>query len=388
MKEFNINEGIGGFTVGYYSTDSVQATNASWTRQSRFVGPSKPSVKTVCEVPIAVKENHFVINNKRDLLFGGDGEFYNINIGGKINWHYKDIRNINDRFFFTSPILLKSGYVIFGTSGVWDSKGHKVMALDINGNIEWEFNCEDGVSSTCVTDSEGNIYFTTYGSKLYSIDVEGNLRWIFRYEAEFSLTPVISKDCKIYISSYDEFMMILDLSGNLLEKFEIGTCGPHSFPVLDQRGNLYFKTNMIDDIQLISLDSLGTINWIFSPKRGDIITSPALSEAGFIVVGATFFQLICVDCDGTEIWTAEVEGFMSHPPIVDVNSNIYTVSYKEIRGKGYSYLQSFSQEGKENWKIKMEGILTLPVLISDGEIVLLLNKTSGWMQQTQVITVT
>ncbi|QQZ60788.1 PQQ-binding-like beta-propeller repeat protein [Paenibacillus sonchi] len=290
MKELT-NEERGGFNVGYYSTDSVQATNVSWTRQSRFNGPSKPSVKTVFEAPIAVKQNHFVITNKRDLLFGGDGEFYNINIRGEINWHYKDSRNFMDRFFFTSPIILKNGYVLVGTSGGWDSKGHKVMAFDRDGHLVWDFKCDDAVSSTCVTDSEGNIYFTTYGSKLYSVDLDGNLRWIFRYEAEFSITPVISDEWKIYISSNDEFMMILDRFGDLLKKFKIGTCGPYSFPVFDQRGNLYFKTNMIDDIQLISLNNEGTINWLFSPERGDIITSPALNDAGFLFVGATFFNL-------------------------------------------------------------------------------------------------
>lgn len=262
------------------------------------------------------------------------------------------------------------------------------MAFDGCGNIVWDFKCDDGVSSTCVTDNDGNIYFTTHGSKLYSVDLEGNFRWLFQYEAAFSIPPVISKDSKLYISSTDEYMMILDLSGNLLKKFEIGTCGPYSFPIFDHHGNLYLKTNMVDTIQLISLNSEGSINWLFSPERGDIITSPTMNEAGLLFIGATFFQLICLDSEGIGIWTAKVEGFMTQPPILDQKSNTYTVSYKEIRGRGYSYLQSFNKEGKENWKIKFEGELTLPVLSANGELVLLLNNISGWMQKTQIIKIT
>lgn len=388
MEGFNINEGKGGFNVGYFSTDSVHATSASWTRQSRFAGPLKPVIKNVFEAPILVKQNHFVINNRSDLLFGGEGAFYSVNIEGKINWQYNDSRHPIDRFFFTSPVILKNGYILFGTSGSWDSKGHKVMAFDNDGHMMWEYRCDHAVSSSCVTDHEGNIYFTTYDSKLFSVDMNGNLRWIFQYESEFSITPEISNDFKIYISSNDEHLMILDRFGNLLKTMKIGTCGPNSYPLFDDLGNLYLKSNMIDDIQLISLSSEGTIKWFFSPEKGDIITSPAMNNAGYLFVGASFFQLVCVDSAGMEVWNTSVEGFMSQPPIVDSNNNIYTVSFKETKAKRYSYLQSFNNEGKENWRIKLEGYLTLPVLSSDGEIVLLLNNTSGLTGSTKVITVT
>lgn len=97
---FNTNEGYAGFNAGFYSTDSVQATNLSWTRQSKFIGPSKPSATTLFEVPIAVQQNHFVINNKKDLLIAGDGGIFNINITGEINWHYR-IQGI----FLKNPFL-------------------------------------------------------------------------------------------------------------------------------------------------------------------------------------------------------------------------------------------------------------------------------------------
>jgi len=361
-----------------------QFTRAEQTRKSEFVCPSKPVAKQVLDVPIESIESYLAVGNNGRIFLSGKNAVFCLNTEAEILWTYKD-----QRYRFLSPVVNhSSNNIIVGTAGDYGSKGHKVFSFNLQGEILWEYVCNEAVTSTPVIDEQGNIYFTIDKS-IIVLQSSGELKWQYDHSAPILTTPIITETNKIMIAASDENMIVLDSTGEIVEKYWVGYCGPNSYPLLDHSKRIIFKSCQKDEIiHLVNYDTEGKLNWAFQPQVGDITTSPSHAKDGSFLAGATYFQLFCVGKNGEEVWRTNVEGFMHCPPLIDGEGNIYTVSFKEVKRKMTSFLQSFSQNGKLKWSLRVEGVATAPVITDDGKMFLKSSLNLGFEGKTMVYQIT
>jgi hypothetical protein len=369
LPYFDPNESVGGFFSSGYESFSILPTNSNWIRQSRFVGPDQPKIETTIEITTQLKHSSLIVGKEGETYFGGYDGLYAINADGSIKWKFDSAHPL------TSPILSRFGTILFGTTGAWKSKGHKLFALNTEGEQLWAFDTDEVSAFSPVIGKDDVIYIATHGSNLHAVHPNGNSKWLFKADFEYWTSPIVSNKDTIYIGAGNDKWFAIDLFG--LEKWSthVGKGSISDYPIIDLKGNIYQYSSLGSQgqINLLVIDQNGSTKWLFAPKEGFITTTPALSNQGLLCMGASLFRVICIDLQGNLIWETSVEGFVQQPPIFDRDGTAYVVTYKDLKGKRFSWLYALNLEGGIKWKLKIEGEATCPVIGENGSIRILSN---------------
>lgn len=290
-----------------------------------------------------------VIDKDNNIIFGtNDGMLLTIGTDGVMRSSLKIADGL-----LSSPVIGNEGVIFVCSSGEVNS----LYALDPSGELLWKNSNFDEFHFDPVMDADGNIYLTTW-YEIAKINREGKLIW--RYPCQnISSCPVFDSFDNIYFSSRgdDGWILSLDSNGNLRWKKQLGNCYLDIEPVIDEKNNLYLLSSDDDLHSLYSLDPDGNINWSFRPIDRGIISSPAISRDGFLVMGTTYFKEISVDLEGRLVWETGLEGITQHTPILDSRNFTYTYTLTRKR-KTESILWCLNSVGDLMWRHKLKGAMS------------------------------
>lgn len=177
---------------------------------------------------LSVKEDTIYANSHYEL-YALDAQ------NGTIKWSYPI--NEENEFIFTNNVGSSQVYL-----GIWSIEGSKVVALDLQGNIQWTFMCDpstriesitlDNNYSVSILTATHNTY--TYDDTnilLYTLDKAGVLQWRTNIENDYPYSLIVGSNNTTYIGAYSGNLYAIDDNGIL--KWAYQTEGSECSPAVD-----------------------------------------------------------------------------------------------------------------------------------------------------------
>jgi outer membrane protein assembly factor BamB len=283
---------------------------------------------------------------------------YSIDLSdGKENWRFPTEGN-NQVNYFAAPTLTPDGQLIVG-----DYKNILHSLDPATGTENWPF---DEATDRYVSSSLGAgdlIYAPNANHELYALDLSGNVQWEFsESQGPLWAKPVPESSCEcLYVPSMDHHLYAIDASTGA-QKWKSEALGGSlvGTPALSPEGVLYVGTFgsqifAIDSNNGKTLWSVPTLDWVWGGPvlKGDILY--------FGDLGGTLYAL---DTKTREvIWQKTPDGPITESPLVTEDS-IYITT--ETGG-----VLAFELDGTPRWTQSFEGrkLHTSPVLGGDKILV-------------------
>ncbi|WBW98152.1 outer membrane protein assembly factor BamB family protein [Oceanirhabdus sp. W0125-5] len=390
ISQFDNNEGVGGFKNGAYDKYAVHPTDINWTRQSRFAIPDNPKLlwkvteensyvdETIVSGSFVVdRENNILVSDCDNNIFGEHfGRIIKVsNSGDKKEVFKTDMR-------LKPSVISKSGLIYLTTTNDFESENDKLFCLYPDGTIRWEFPLNQSPHSKPVLDEEENVYLFTYSNEvgtLYSISSNGILNWKCEFDSINWYEPIISKDGIIYIGLNNHHTLCaFNKMGHKLWERKLGQ-GLGSYPpTIKNDGTIYARLSR----KLLALDSEGNVLWTYTPKEGNVVTSPAIDMEGNLYLNLSNFRLVSLDSSGKERWITKVSGGVRVPPIIGKCKKIIQQSFMQNYPHYKSWIEVFSEKGEKIWTYELNGVIISSVLGKDNLIYILSNchtfRKKGW----------
>lgn len=234
-------------------------------------------------------------------------------------WRYPSEANTGVNFY-APPVLTADGEQIILSS--YNSEIHSVNPK--NGFKMWSFTIPGEnrnpirfIASPLIT-AEG-IFAPASNNTLYALDFEGNLQWEYQTDDPLWASPIWSENCAcLYLASMDQHLYALDEAGNLLWKS----------------------------------DDLG----------GPIVSPPAISESGLIIVSTFSNEVVALDESSHQVeWRFATSDWAWASPTVD-GEQVYV---SDITGTFYALELA---TGDVLWQIQPGGGIYDAPLVQDGLI--------------------
>jgi outer membrane protein assembly factor BamB len=202
--------------------------------------------------------------------------------------------------------------------------------------VAWTFPVNDGIVSSPSIGSDGTIYFGagwsflgSADSGLYAIHPDGTLKWRFTAGDGIFSSPAIGPDGALFFGCIDKSIYAVEDSvtyGKLRWNTNLGNFFVLSSPVVSPAGPVYIGA---PSFYFYSLDPLtGAINWSY--KTGwCIISSPVIIDDGTVYIGSKDHKLYAFDEDTPHfVWAAPAGTFydghlVDASPAVGENGTIY-----------------------------------------------------------------
>jgi outer membrane protein assembly factor BamB len=226
------------------------------------------------------------------------------------------------------PAIADDGTIYLGAS-------EGLFAISPDGRVLWvtPLPGPGAVWSPPAIGPDGTIYQNTNRGTLHAVDPSGRVKW--RFEAPGPLfrnpsPPAIALDGTIYFPSEDNNLYALDPDGR--ERWRFATQGPVRAVSIGLDGTLYFANDLL-----------------FSGSGRDIARS-----------GSS--RLYALNPDGTERWSAPLEGEVWAGPAIGFDGTLYMGTYNQ---GGATFV--FSPDGSLLRKVAAEAIHT-PIVAGDGSI--------------------
>ncbi len=207
------------------------------------------------------------------VFFGADDAFfYAVNLDtGRVIWKVP----------FSSSIRSSAGFHM--ETLVVGSEDGGVYALDLRGNIRWQFVARRGVTASPWVDDE-LVVVGSWDWHVYALDARtGWAIWRFRTGKPVLSSPVLSEGV-IYVGSADGFLYALNArTGNPIWRFQTG--GQVNAPPLVLEGWVLVGAT---DGRLYAVDARnGTALWSFQ-TGGPIVSAPDWSEGVLYVTSMDY----------------------------------------------------------------------------------------------------
>jgi len=329
----------------------VYFKNASWNKKLFWRGPDKlKGEKWRISFPQTLTISRPVIDEHHNIIFGtNDGRLICVSKLGEVIW----TRNFGEHIL-SSPVITADGDLVVAKSR--ESGRSYLCKLNSNGNVIWVNPIGQQFRFEPVLDLDGNhIVATDQG--VCKIDSKGDTLWTYNCR-KISSSPIYDLNNNIYFSSRADNGSLISLAvdGSLRWRKEVGKCFLQDEPVVDQDGLMYMITSEKNLHSLYSFNSEGRIECRYSPQDRGIISSSALSNDGFLVMGTTFFKVISVNLSGELLWETDLGQTTQFTPILDVRNNIYLYTYVKKR-KTKSNLWVLNQNGEILWNYEIKGAI-------------------------------
>jgi outer membrane protein assembly factor BamB len=306
------------------SSDSRLGT--SWTtfkgnnmRTGRCSSPflPKPSFRSMMKLgPILSSP---VVDKKTVYVSTITGRIYRIEgSSSTIKWHVNVSSPIVSTPSIYNDMLVLASFSTWINAQTTNHEPSKIAAFDLqDGTEDWKFELKEGVFSSICSLRDIHVFGCLDG-KIYALDLEGNLKWQFATDAEVWCSPS-SDGNRIFVGSDDGWLYAFDLDGDLVWKTKLNGKIRSSSPCLTNDdddntvGSLYIGTQ-VGLLYRINKDN-GAILWT-ADLGSPILSSPSLFR-NHIVVGSSDGYLHCVkSADGSFFWNFKTAGKIWSSPIV------------------------------------------------------------------------
>lgn len=252
------------------------------------------------------------------------------------------------------------------------SYGPQAYAVSLkNGSQKWLYPAEpiNGVdfyaAPTFTSDGE-QLILASYKNEIHSVDPNSGIKnWSYAVPAD-SRTAVrfidspLAIDQGIFASASNNTLYALDLEGSLLWEYQ--TEDPlWASPVWSGNCQCLYQVSM--DHHLYALDAeTGELLWKSEDMGGPIVSPPAISESGLIIISTFNNEVIALEESSQEVaWRFAASNWAWASPVVD-GEQVYV---SDISGKFYALELA---TGDVIWQIQPGGgIYDAPVVL-DGLI--------------------
>jgi outer membrane protein assembly factor BamB len=251
---------------------------------------------------------------------------YAINPDGTPKWQYDT----------GSPVAATGA---LGTDGTFFCQTEdSVIALTAAGARLWAFYTGGGHSSP-VIGTDGIVYVGSDAGLVYAFNPgDGSAKWsapCTTGTVSIVAAPAIDTSRSVlYVTNDDGLLWAIGLDGT--HKWSLSIGQDASAPVIGSDGTVYVGANGM--LSAINPDDQ-SFNWRFSPPLAGVVSTPAVSSAGYIYVLVTagkkgFTQessdsMYAVNPDGTQRWASGLGEGTSDPdlmlsaPKIDASGRIY-----------------------------------------------------------------
>ncbi|MBW7453116.1 PQQ-binding-like beta-propeller repeat protein [Paenibacillus sepulcri] len=330
----------------------ILSRNFDWSKQLKYEGPQKIKEKRwKVQFPNTLSISKPVIDDRNTIIFGtNSGDMIWVDPDG----HVIRTRSYGDGVMSSSMINDDGNLLVALSSGNQDNH---LMELSPTGEILWKCPIDSSFRFEPVLNNNGQLYGATR-NELIKFDSRGHVLWRFAC-LNISCCPILDLQGNVHFTSRSDNGVYISLSedGLLRWKKEMGKCFIDHAPIIDSHGNIYMLIADSESLHsLYSFDSEGNTNWVYALQDRGIISSPALSDTGCIVMGTTYFKLISLNLDGQLIWESDLGHTTQFTPILDRQSNIYLYTYEKKR-KTSSHLWRLNDQGNVCWKHKMDNAI-------------------------------
>ena len=224
------------------------------------------------------------------------------------------------------PAIAPGGTLYLGT-------GAGLMAIHPDGATLWVTSIQR-IWSPPAIGPDGTVYQGTSDGWLYAVNPTGQIQWRFEAPGPQSRnpsSPAIGEDGTIYFPSEDGHLYALNPDGTQRWRFQ--TAGPVRSPSIGVDGTLYFANDRITEWR---------------------------SSAGLVILVDS--RLFALSPDGTERWSAGLEGAVWSGPAIDFDGSIYMGTYNS---GGRTWV--FSPSGSLIRTVPSGSIHT-PIVAADGSL--------------------
>ena len=289
-------------------------------------------------------------------------------------------------FFIILLILLALGLgacsgrriVAAGWSGVSANEetaffayGPQAYAVSLmNGFQQWQYPAEpnsgvDFYAAPVLTPDGEQLILVSYKNEIHSVDpASGVKKWSYtvvpedsRSSVRFIDSPLIN-DEMIFAPASNNTLYALDTAGNL--QWEYKTEDPlWASPVWSESCQCLYQVSMDRYLYAINPED-GTLRWKSEDLGGPIVSSPALSESGLIIISTFNNEIIALDeTNQAEEWRFSTSNWAWASPVID-GEQVYV---SDISGNFYA-LELAS--GAVLWQIQPGGgIFDAPLVEED-----------------------
>jgi outer membrane protein assembly factor BamB len=260
-----------------------------------------------------------------------------------------------------SEITLKEDVAYF-------SYGPQVYALNLkNGTQKWLYPAEpetgvDFYAAPVFADNGTQLIVASYDSNLYSIDpATGRKIWSFtNAENRYIASPLVT-DLGIFAPSSDNKLYAVDLNGiPLWEPFETGEPIWASPAWSESCGCIYLAS--MDHILYAINPETGSLVWKTEDLGGPIVSKPAVSESGLVIVSTFNDEVVALDEKSHRVeWRFNTSDWAWASPVID-GEQVYV---SDLSGTFYALeLES----GNLLWQLQPGGSIVSAPLVQDGQI--------------------
>lgn len=334
-------------------------------------------------------ESTAVIDNVGNIYFGcHNGLFYSLDCNGKIRWSFSTSTKI-----YSSPVLFHNRVYFAGGDGY-------VYALDVStGAAQWIFDLGKGYrnrkqklmnlpwtyslprrknmdtycwSSLLLLDNM--LFITGFGKGAYCLDTEGNEIWSIDLGfPRFQLSGMVADDeNRVYFASRSGYFYCIDIKGNIIWRISIGNYNVWGNPSFNEKQkDIYLPISQGENTgSILSISKNGDINWKLNLQSA-IYGSVAINERNNI--------LYCGDFKGFLYEINAESGIITQrkqlssatralwtTPTIDNDGNIY-ITTKRSNTEGD--IIKMNSKFDEIWKFPLGKALSVPVILSNGDII-------------------
>lgn len=340
---FNQNEGgKGGFLLGTYASGG-QPTSTNWTRQSQYIGPTRPELYR----NVSLGVDH--IGEHSTPIVGPDGTVYVAGTNPATQKPFLHALNSDPTKGEKWRVELNSDELVLkmtlSRSGtLYGSTYESVMAFDsANGRQMWSYPTHY-VKHAPVLDDNGNLYFVELDGTLVSLSPMGNLRWMYEGGAYISPTGsavVLAADKTLYFGDVAGNLHAVDsATGRLKWKQPVNptTTGDAreitTTPIIDKDGTLYLGNA---NGKVIAFDTIKQKpKWLYDARDSLAICGFALGKDDRLYFsnqsGSTYLEgrnksvTALNRSTGDKVWSylmSDYELGSTTPPLIDANGVVF-----------------------------------------------------------------
>lgn len=232
-----------------------------------------------------------------DVIYQGarDGKLYAINKQGTQKWVYDT--GATNKNLDCFPAVISDGSIVYILDG--DNVLHAINTS--NGSKNWSQNLEGTVNKAgaVAIDKDGRIYVGTR-SYIYAFSQEGEQLW----RASATVTEIGSfaiDGSTLYAAQISGAGLVAINTADGSIKWTVPANGDAYAPVVGKNGNVYFVDK--GGKSLYAVNSQGVLEWKFNAGAALTYCFPVLDEKGIIYFGASDGVIHAVDTStGEEVW--------------------------------------------------------------------------------------
>jgi outer membrane protein assembly factor BamB len=250
---------------------------------------------------------------------------------------------------------------------VFFSYGPHAYALNLkNGAQEWQFprepiTGEDFYAAPVLADADQQLIVVSYNSVVYSINpLNGSENWSFTGAENRLIAAPLATEAGIFVPSSDSTIYALDFDGLLSWQYSTDD-QLWASPTWSESCDCIYQVSM--DHHLYALNpGNGKLVWKSEDLGGPIVSQPALSESGLIVLSTFANEVIAINETSHDVvWRYQTSDWAWASPVID-GEQVYA---SDISGTIYTL---DLETGDLLWQIQPGGGIFSAALVKDDGI--------------------